>query len=324
MGRFIARLLALPAIMALAIATLLLASPLTPAHADDTVVAVGAGNAPAFSPNVVTLQPGDQVTFNWESGFHNVVAVNGEFSSGAPTGAVGTTYVFTASQEGTIYFFCEVHATAADATDENIASGNPMVGKIVVATAAVSPTPTPAATVEPSPAAGQCVFAVVDQAVAPGSKTIVVSNARQARSGYVVVHESGPTGGPGAVIGALPITGGTNYNALEVGLDRSLVNGETLWPMLHTEDSGNATYDGETVDLPTIDTACGNPEVGNVATFPIKVTITSTPNAPGTGTGLVSSDNSGMATIAAALGVATLAVVATAGGLAFARARKQS
>jgi hypothetical protein len=103
------------------------------------------------------------------------------------------------------------------------------------------------------------------------------------------------------------------YTNLAVGLDRVLKEGEVIWPMLHTEDNGNTTYDGAAVDLPTVDAACGNSAAGNIVTFTMKISAAAAgaPAAPGTGTG-VQSDSSNEWTFALLGGV--LAVLLISGG----------
>jgi hypothetical protein len=82
----------------------------------------------------VSIAVGDTVNWNWASGFHNVVAVDGSFNSGAPHGTPGAPFSQTFSAAGTFFYYCAVHSSAADATDAGIAAGD-MVGKVVVAQA---------------------------------------------------------------------------------------------------------------------------------------------------------------------------------------------
>ena len=82
-------------------------------------------------PSRVTVEVGDTVTWNWVNGFHNVVAVDGSFTSGAAHGTPGTPFAQTFAAEGRFYYYCAVHATAADANSNGIAAGK-MVGEVIV------------------------------------------------------------------------------------------------------------------------------------------------------------------------------------------------
>ena len=64
-----------------------------------------------FSPDPVTIQVGDTITWENNQGFHNVVSTSGpeSFSSGAPAGA-GWSYSRTFTQPGTYTYICEVHS----------------------------------------------------------------------------------------------------------------------------------------------------------------------------------------------------------------------
>lgn len=235
-----------------------------------------------FTPNIVTVEAGDTVSFTWAAGVHTVVAedlsLDLTITSSNPTGETGAL-----TTPGTYYFYCSIHAESTDATEAHVQANDAMVGKIVVVeagSATTTPTAeptTPPATATPSVTTipnGQCVLTVADATVAPGTKQITISKSRQGRAGYIAIHESTSAGAPGPVIGITAFQpAGTVYNDLTVSLDRALVDGETLWPMLHTEDNGNTTYDGAAVDLPTIDAACGNAAVANIVTFPMKITV---------------------------------------------------
>ena len=117
--------------------------------ANAAVSAAGSGAAARFNPNTVTVASGDTVNFDWVSGTHTATAVNGAFdfqvTSGSPTNT------WTAGAPGTYYFYCAVHATAAEATEAHVQANDAMVGKVVVTAAASgTPTPTPTATAAPS------------------------------------------------------------------------------------------------------------------------------------------------------------------------------
>jgi plastocyanin len=313
------------AIVAVAIIALMALAPglASPASAATQTVSVGSPTN-RFTPNVSTIHVGDTVTFNWSAGTHTVVFPSGasadlSITSGNPS---GVTTAF--STPGTYYYFCSIHAEATDATEAHVQANDAMVGKVVVlAAGATTPTTapstptaatTPVATTPPTTASnGQCVLTVKDEAVA-GTKTIIIPKSTQARAGYIAIHESSATGAPGTVIGVTAYQpAGTVYTNLAVGLDRVLKDGEVIWPMLHTEDNGNTTYDGAAVDLPTVDAACGNSAAGNIVTFTMKISAAAAgaPAAPGTGTG-VQSDSSNEWTFALLGGV--LAVLLISGG----------
>jgi plastocyanin len=61
-----------------------------------------------FSPSTVQIRVGDTVRWLNRSGFHNVVATGGSFSSGAPS-ADTFTFAHTFNSVGTFAYFCEVH-----------------------------------------------------------------------------------------------------------------------------------------------------------------------------------------------------------------------
>ena len=99
-------------------------------------LAIGAGVAPAgeiynielIGPNFVfngqnnteidlVINIGDTIVWTWVSGFHNVVSglpgdpdAGSVFSSGAPTGAAGTTFEHTFSEIGAYDYHCQIHA----------------------------------------------------------------------------------------------------------------------------------------------------------------------------------------------------------------------
>ncbi|HST28299.1 MAG TPA: plastocyanin/azurin family copper-binding protein [Rudaea sp.] len=127
----------------LILATALLA--LAPAaHAATAIVNVG-GAFNAFSPQTITIDPGDRVTFVNKGGYHNAVADNGSFRcaqgcDGDGKGGSGSassknwTASVTFATPGTFGYFCEIHG----------APGAGMYGTIVVrAPQALVPAPTP-------------------------------------------------------------------------------------------------------------------------------------------------------------------------------------
>lgn len=97
------------------------------------VVNVGQNGQLAFSPQTLTIDPGDSVTFINKGGFHNAVADDGSFrcargcdgdgngGSGAASSSLWIASV-TFNTPGTIGYFCEVHG----------APGEGMFGTIIV------------------------------------------------------------------------------------------------------------------------------------------------------------------------------------------------
>jgi len=61
-----------------------------------------------FTPDPVTIQPGDTVTWTNNSGHHNVLSSNGVFSSGEPD--FGWTFSHTFTSPGTFSYICQPHA----------------------------------------------------------------------------------------------------------------------------------------------------------------------------------------------------------------------
>jgi plastocyanin len=97
------------------------------AHAANVIVNVG-GARLLFSPQTVTIQVGDTVTFVNKGGFHNVVADDNSFRcargcDGQPNGngnPSNSNWVasLTLNTPGTIGYFCEVNGPTASSTPE--------------------------------------------------------------------------------------------------------------------------------------------------------------------------------------------------------------
>ncbi len=98
----------------LALASILTGAPLASA-AEHTVNIVGL----TFSPTNLTIQVGDTVTWVNDGGFHNVVADDGSFTSGAASTDLWQ-YSYTFRAGGSYPYHCEVH------------QGDGMVGTITV------------------------------------------------------------------------------------------------------------------------------------------------------------------------------------------------
>ncbi len=77
---------------------------------NSVTVAVGAkGNAGsnAFDPVGIEISPGTTVRWDWVSGYHNVVANDGQFKSGNPE--QNATFEHTFDSAGTYLYYCEPH-----------------------------------------------------------------------------------------------------------------------------------------------------------------------------------------------------------------------
>ena len=190
------------------------------------------------------------------------------------------------------------------------ACGNPDIGNVAVFPLTV--------TVESM--VSQCTLTVADQSVGMDSSSVIVAAAMQPLDGYVVVHESTAEGGLGGVIGSVAISGGQSYTNISVPLDRALVDGEKVWPMLHTEDNDNSVYDDAATDKPYADEACGNPDFGGIAVFPLITTVQAEPGPPDTGSGLAERPSGTSNAFVLYLAVAGLFVV---GGSLLAASRRR-
>jgi plastocyanin len=112
-----------------------------------------------------------------------------------------------------------------------------------------------------------------DQVLAKGETTIVIDSVTMAEPGYVAVHEGDEDSFTGTVLGVSAYLAIGTHENVEIVLDPAPVDGQTVWPMLHTEDTGNETYDGAAQDLPVIDEVAGNPAFGGVVVFPILISV---------------------------------------------------
>jgi plastocyanin len=83
------------------------------AFAVDHRVSVG-GTANVFTPKTLTINAGDTVTFVNAGGFHNVIANDSSFTSGAPTND-NFSFTQTFAHAGTFGYYCEVHGTPGGA-----------------------------------------------------------------------------------------------------------------------------------------------------------------------------------------------------------------
>ena len=114
---------------------------------------------------------------------------------------------------------------------------------------------------------------VADQSVDPTTEVVIDSVTTNGPS-FVVIHESDGMGSFGDVIGNAAVSTGTS-SVVTVTLDRSVVQGETLYAMLHTDDGVIGTYEFDGMnglDAPiTLDGQVVTPSF--VATFTPRVTV---------------------------------------------------
>ncbi|MFH5799846.1 halocyanin domain-containing protein [Haladaptatus sp. CMAA 1911] len=80
-------------------------------------------NEYAFEPAAIRISPGTAVTWKWKgSGYHNVVASDGEFESGQPEQKA--TFRHTFDSTGTTLYYCKPHESMGMKGAVVVASGN--------------------------------------------------------------------------------------------------------------------------------------------------------------------------------------------------------
>ena len=106
-----------------------------PASATTFDVTVGPGGNLVFDPASVTIQPGDQLKWTWDSNFHSTISG----SPGMPTNLwdsgiqnQGATFTRTFNTAGTFPYYCITHGGCCG-----------MVGTVMVVNASPTPNPTP-------------------------------------------------------------------------------------------------------------------------------------------------------------------------------------
>jgi plastocyanin/uncharacterized protein YggT (Ycf19 family) len=111
-----------------------------PASATTVDVTVGPNGDLVFSPSSVTIHPGDQVKWTWDSGGHSTKSG----SPGMPTGIwdsgihnAGATFTRTFNSTGTFPYYCTPHSCCG------------MVGTVMVVNASPTPNPTPTPSATP-------------------------------------------------------------------------------------------------------------------------------------------------------------------------------
>lgn len=174
----------------------------------------------------------------------------------------------------------------------------------------------------PTDVANQVSYLTAQDQALPSANTVTVRTAAHSAPFYIAIHEGTATGF-GDVIGASALMAPGMYANVVVPTIRPLANGEYVWPMLHTEDSGNTVYDSAAVDLPINAGAAGNADFGGIAVFsaligdaPVAAPV---PAAAATGNaGLTTATGTPVAWLVAAL---ALAIVLVGGARAVARRR---
>jgi plastocyanin len=111
-----------------------------PATATTFNVTVGPGGMLVFDPDVVTINPGDQVKWTWDSGGHSTTSgspgmPNGIWDSGIHN--AGATFTRTFNSTGTFPYYCTPHSCCG------------MEGTVMVVNASPTPNPTPTPSATP-------------------------------------------------------------------------------------------------------------------------------------------------------------------------------
>lgn len=100
----------------------------------------------SFGPTAVTVAPGDSVTWNWNSGPHNVHVVSGPQTFDSGIKDTGGTYTHTLTAAGTYAYQCDVHPSmrgtivvgdAAAAAPANVDAAPPALRGVKVSKLAV-------------------------------------------------------------------------------------------------------------------------------------------------------------------------------------------
>ena len=94
---------------------------------------------------------------------------------------------------------------------------------------------------------------VSDQTADPATE-VLIDQVNAVEAGFIVIHEANESGElvVEPALGAAAVSVGGNTD-VSVTLTRPVLDGETLFAMLHTDDNNNGTYDGPAVDLPVKD-----------------------------------------------------------------------
>jgi plastocyanin len=93
------------------VAAALVLSWLGVARGATKTVQVGPGNALVFSPQTVTVDVGDTVTWKWMSGPHTTTRASGSETWDSGIMATGATFSHTFTQAGTFPYVCTIHVS---------------------------------------------------------------------------------------------------------------------------------------------------------------------------------------------------------------------
>jgi len=112
-----------------------------------------------------------------------------------------------------------------------------------------------------------------------GPSIISVPGASHSESFFIAIHE-GDADSFAAVVGfsALLPPGAITDHLIQ--LDRPIVDGEYLWPMLHVDGNGNGVYDDAATDPPVSDADAGNAAFGGILVFSMQISTAPAPSAP--------------------------------------------
>ncbi len=175
------RTLALPVVIALVATAVALSVSLRASRAADTGVSVTNFQ---FSPNDVSIEVGDTVTFSFNQGSHSVDFIGGPAATDSAIMSSGT-FAFTPTQPGTYNFQCGVHGslmtgvidvaaqTGGSETPTNTATFTPTPATVTetVTTATNTPTHTPTPAITNTPTRTPTLVPTVTASNTPGSTT---------------------------------------------------------------------------------------------------------------------------------------------------------
>ena len=137
-----------------------------------------------------------------------------------------------------------------------------------------------------------------------GPSIISVPGASHGESFFIAIHE-GDADSFAAVVGfsALLPPGAITDHLIQ--LDRPIVDGEYLWPMLHVDGNGNGVYDDAATDPSVSDTDAGNAAFGGILVFSVQVSTAPAPSAPPAQDSPAAADtgNGGLATTSEGFGL---------------------
>ena len=137
-----------------------------------------------------------------------------------------------------------------------------------------------------------------------GPSVISVPGASHSESFFIAIHE-GDAGSFAAVVGfsALLPPGAITDHLIQ--LNRPIVDGEYLWPMLHVDGNGNGVYDDAATDPPVSDTGAGNAAFGGILVFSMQVsTGEQAPSTPVDPPAAADTGNASLATTSEGFGLA--------------------